>query len=175
MSAIEIFTLIAIVVGPAAAVGITLVYEAVRRSRENKLQIIKSFMATRITPADAQFNFSMNLIPIVFHSKRDVISKWSIYMDHLNVTPSAENRKIHDNESALKQTKLLTSMFKTVGIKIDETDIQKSQYVSGGLVDRDNLHIQSQRALIEIAVQSKISADAATKMAEFVALNEDSA
>jgi hypothetical protein len=145
-------TLLAIVLGPVSAVGITLFFEKSRRTKERRLQILRMLLATRHMPADAQYNVAINLIPAEFNDQADVIAAWRAYYALVRERPDAHD---HERRTNVAQAALIYQVMRSVGLKLSEGDIQTEAYVSQGFLDRDNLYLASLKAMPEIAVAMK--------------------
>jgi hypothetical protein len=152
MRPIEWLTLIALLFGPLASVGITLWIEKRRGVRQRRLQIIRMLLATRHMPADPQYNLAINLIPAEFNDEHDVLSAWTRYHQLVREEHSTpETQKEHEKRVGAAQSKLIFETMRTIGLKLSECDIQSQAYVSRGFVNRDNLYLESLKAMREIA------------------------
>lgn len=147
----ELLTLVGIIIGPIAAVIITLATEAKRRQRDAKIQIMRMLINTRHLPGDPLYSTAINLIPIEFNRDRKVMSSWNDYINHVRIKPSSENAQAHNILIVAKQTSLIFHMMKSLGFNLSETDIQTSAYASEGSIIRDNLYLDSLNATKRIA------------------------
>src|SRR3546814_20385923 len=77
----EILTLIAVIVGPIVAVVITLWVDGRRRDREQKIIVLRLLLATRHIPADTSFLTAINLIPVEFNARRDVMQDYNEFIE----------------------------------------------------------------------------------------------
>src|SRR3546814_1173640 len=77
----EILTLIAVIVGPIVAVVITLWVDGRRRDREQKIIVLRLLLATRHIPADPSFLTAINLIPVEFNARRDVMQAYNEFIE----------------------------------------------------------------------------------------------
>jgi hypothetical protein len=148
----EKLTLIAIVLGPIIAVGITLWIEARRRVRERRLYVLRMLLTTRHLPADPQYNAAINLIPIEFNNQPKVMAAWRLYGERVNQHPTTEQQVDHQKRITAAQSGIIFEAMRSAGLSnLSEGDIQTQAYVSQGFVDRDTIYIESLRALPQIA------------------------
>lgn len=148
----EILTLVAIVLGPVVAVGITLWIEARRRSRERQFHVLRMMLTTRHMPADPQWNAAVNLIPVEFKGQEKVVTAWRAYCERVNQRVPQEHLAEHQIRITAAQTTMIFEAMRGVGISnLSEGDILTQAYVSQGFVDRDMIYIESLRAMPKIA------------------------
>lgn len=145
-------TLLAIVLGPTIGVVITLWVERSRRTKERRLQIVRMLLATRHMPADAQYNVAVNLIPADFNNQPAVMGAWRRYHEIVR-----ERVDVPDHEKRLNagQSAMIFQVIRSAGLQFSESDIQAQAYVSEGFVTRDNLYLDSLRAMPELAATLK--------------------
>ena len=147
----ELLTLLGIVIGPIAAVLITLWADARRRDRDQRTQVVRMLLNTRRLPADPVYSVAINLIPVEFQRHRKVMVAWRAYIEAVRYRPTPENRETHEKRVNGKQTALLFQMMRSLGINVTETDLEADGYVSEGFVWRDNLYLDSLTAARETA------------------------
>lgn len=147
----EWLTLLGIITGPIVAVCITLAIEGRRQKRERRTIIARILMGTRHTPADAQYNGAINLIPMEFNDRKDIMAAWQKYIEAVRLRPTEENRQAQNEIVTATQSTLIYKITKYLGYDISENDIRSTAYLSGGFVDRDNLMLGSWHAMIRIA------------------------
>ena len=159
---LDIPMLLAVILGPITAVGITLWIEGRRRDRDQKIQILRMLLSTRHLPGDPSYSLSVNMIPVEFNDKKAVVAAWKTYMDCVRYTPSQENKIAHDHEIKIKQTKMIFEIMRSLGFSLSETDIQDTAYAASGMIERDNLMLNAWASWPRIAaaleVQNQISA-----------------
>ncbi|OWQ95334.1 DUF6680 family protein [Sphingopyxis witflariensis] len=151
MSTNEILTLIAVIVGPVTAVAITLWVDGRRRDREQKIIVLRLLLATRHLPADPSFLAAINLIPVEFSERRDVIKAYNEFIEATKPRLDGINDETIIRNSSTKLTRLVYEISLSLGFKLRETDIQTSAYASDGWIRRDNLAQDSQQAMRDIA------------------------
>lgn len=106
-------TVLAIVLSPAIAVGITLWHEIRREKRATKLWLFNTLIATRHAPITDEAVRALNMIDVVFHDAPPVRRLWRDYFDMLcneglaNPAGWATRRK--------KNLEMITEMAKELG------------------------------------------------------------
>ncbi|WP_305095966.1 DUF6680 family protein [Croceibacterium aestuarii] len=135
----EWLTLLAIVLGPIIAVIITLVVEAQRRSRQQRLEIFRTIMTTRHLPGDARYSSSINLVPVEFNRNRAVVEAYNDYIEETRFKPQAGDEEKKFRLLASKQTKLIAAMAKDLGFRLRESDLEVQAYAADGFIQRDNM------------------------------------
>ena len=162
----EWLTLAAIVIGPMSAVGITLAIEKIRRTRERRLYIVRLLLATRHLPADAQYNVAVNLIPADFNDQKSVMDAWRNYhavaRERIGQPPDAG----HQRRMTAAQSTMIFQAMQSAGLELSEGDIQTESYVSQGFIDRDNLYLESLRALPTLANAMQIQVEYTRQLVE---------
>jgi hypothetical protein len=144
---------------PIVAVLTTLILQDWQQKRERRMQILRMLLSTRHLPADPHYNAAINLIPIEFNREKAIMTAWRAYIDHVRFRPVPENHQAHHQQSAVKQTKLITSIMSKMGLEHSEADVQADAYASDGFIWRDNLYLDSLKA-------SRDGADAMKGVAE---------
>ena len=147
----ELLTLIAIVVGPIVAVGITVATESKRHLKNQQTQTLRTLLSTRHLPSDPAYSTAINLIPVDFNGVKSVMSAWQTYIEKIRITPVQGAEGAHEKEILNKQTKLIFAMMQHLGYKLAESDIDISAYAAQGFVTRDNLHLEALAAWPRIA------------------------
>lgn len=144
-------TLLAIVVGPIAAVAITLVIEGRRRARETQIQVLRMLISTRHLPSDPAYSTAINLVPVEFQGNSKVMAAWNSYIEAVRYTPAEQDRETHQGVQVARQTTLIFRIMQALGFQLSESDIQISAYASSGQIWRDHLYLDYLRATREIA------------------------
>lgn len=145
---------------PIVAVLTTLILQDWQQKRERRMQILRMLLSTRHLPADPHYNAAINLIPIEFNKERAIMAAWRAYIDQVRFRPAPENEQVHEQQNAVKQTKLITAMMSKMGLKYSEADVQADAYASSGFVWRDNLYLDSLKAHRDGAEAMKSVAEA---------------
>jgi len=152
MTTNEWLTLCAILVGPIAAVGITLWIEKSRQVTDRRLYVTRMLLMTRHMPADPQYNAAINLIPIEFNDQPKVMEAWRAFHERVNESPEPARKADHQKRLTAAQSGLIFQVIKCAGLSnLSEGDIQTQAYISQGFVDRDQIYLDSLRAMPAIA------------------------
>ncbi len=151
MTTTDILTLLAIIIGPIAAVGITLWIDARRRKREQRIIVLRHLIATRHLPADPSFLAAINLIPVEFNDEKLVMNAYKEFIIASRGPLDGKNDEHILQNSATKLTRLIFEVSRSLGFDLRETDIQTLAYASDGWVKRDSLVRDSQQAMRDIA------------------------
>ena len=139
-------TLIALIIGPVIAVGITLWFQNRSEKIKAKRGLFLTLMAHRKSAAtpDPEWAKALNLISVVFADSADVVGKWYICYDILEQRQAGTPRWIHAH------LQLLSAMAKALGYKsLAETDIDKF-YIPQGAVDFSTRQAEAQGELIRV-------------------------
>lgn len=146
-------TLAAIVIGPVIAVAVTLWVEKRRRRAESKMTVARLFMATRHLPGDANYSTAINLIPVEFHDCPSVMAAFKEYHRQIRgaMPENEQAREIQLRELTSAQTKLLSAILQSMGMKVSEADLALEAYAARGMIERDNLYLDSLAAQGRIA------------------------
>jgi hypothetical protein len=146
-------TVAAITVSPVIAVGITLWIEGRRRTRDGKLLILRQLMVTRHLPADPNYSAAVNLVPVEFNHDPAVMTEYKSYQTAINQLPNNEPEAIARSNSVVitAQTKMIFAIMRSLKLKASEADLPVEAYASRGMIERDNLYLDSLRAQTRIA------------------------
>ena len=147
----EWLTLIGIVIGPILAVVVSLRFEQRRRDRDQKLVILRLLLTTRHLVGDPNYSAAINLIPIEFAGHKEVQVAYREFIEAANVDFTDETRVKVAERTAVKQTRLIFAIARRMKFPIAETDIQTTAYAADGWIKRDNLALDSQKAMRDIA------------------------
>lgn len=152
-----IFNVLAVIVAPIISVHVAQKLQEDEKKRQDKMDIFKTLMTSRIYGWTPQSVYALNIIDIVFADDDAVIQQWRKYYDKLCV----EN----PNETELKkikieQDKLIEAIANSLGYKekISWESIQ-NPYIPKGMVDSMNQQQQFQNGqlLLLQALGNKIS------------------
>lgn len=92
MSTESFLTLVAILVGPLIAVGITLWHDKRKRKRDAKLWVFHTLLANRrSSPPAAEWVSALNQIDVIFYDDPKVLDAWHAYYDELDHQPDQLN------------------------------------------------------------------------------------
>lgn len=149
----EWLTLLGVVISPIVAVMITLWIEGRRRDREGKMVIVRALMATRHLPGDPNYSHAVNLIRVEFADRPDVIKAFQAYNSTIRRErpTTAEGMLLFNQDIVAAQTKLLSAVLNSVGIAASEADLTVEAYAAEGMIQRDNLYLESLHSQQRIA------------------------
>ena len=144
----DVINILAIIIAPIASVLIGQKWQARAKKRQDKMDIFKTLMTSRVYGWTTASVYALNIIDIVFADDKRVRSQWKIYYDKLCVSnPSEEDMKKIETE----KFKLLEVMAVSLGYKdkITWETIQKP-YIPQGLTDAMLQQQQYQNGQVEI-------------------------
>jgi hypothetical protein len=151
MNTANIINLFAILLGPIAAVLISVWLSNRKQERDQKLIVFRMLLSTRHLPADPGFSVAINLIPVEFGGSKPVIAAYREFIQAVQ-NPSSSTPDVPALQStATKMTKLIYEIARHLGFDIRETDIQHAGYAASGWIERDNILLDSQRAMVRTA------------------------
>lgn len=125
-------TLLAIFLGPIFAVGITLWIEGRRKKRDARTTILRQLMVTRHLPADPNYSAAVNLVPIEFNDEPQVLAAYKAYQEAIR-QPATDNADIiaqHNQLVGARQTKMIFSNMRALGVKGSEADLPIEAYAA---------------------------------------------
>ena len=145
---LDVINILAIIIAPIASVLIGKELQDRAKRRQDKMDIFKTLMTSRVYGWTTASVYALNIIDIVFADDKQVRSQWKIYYDKLCVSnPSEEDMKKIETE----KFNLLEVMAVSLGYKdkITWETIQKP-YIPQGLTDAMLQQQQYQNGQVEI-------------------------
>lgn len=137
-----IFNVLAVIIAPIISVLIAQKLQENEKKRQDKMDIFKTLMTSRIYGWTTQSVHSLNIIDIVFADDDAVRQQWKKYYDKLCVENPSETelRKIK-----IEQDKLLETIANSLGYKkkVSWETIQ-NPYIPKGMIDSMNQQQQNQ-------------------------------
>lgn len=129
----EIINIIALIIIPVIAVVIGQKLQVCAQKRNDKMQIFKILMTSRIFGWTNESVQAMNLIDVVFADDKAVRKQWKICFDKMCV----ENPTDTDlSKIKLEREKLLEAMAKSLGYKdIITWESIQNPYIPKGMID----------------------------------------
>lgn len=129
----EIINIIALIIIPVIAVVIGQKLQVCSQKRNDKMQIFKTLMTSRIFGWTNESVQAMNLIDVVFANDKAVRKQWKICFDKMCV----ENPTDTDlSKIKLEREKLLEAMAKSLGYKdIITWESIQNPYIPKGMTD----------------------------------------
>jgi hypothetical protein len=144
-----IATIVAVLVGPIAAVWVTRHIDESRLKQTRRMDVFRTLMRTRRMRLNPDHVGALNLVEIEFYGENPVIESWKGYWTHfrqsLPVDPNQQQQFLRDQEGLL--TKLLHAIAKTLQFNIEQLEIFEGGYVPQGWID-DDQSVRIMRALI---------------------------
>tara|TARA_R110000764_G_scaffold8674_1_gene28737 strand:- start:74 stop:727 length:654 start_codon:yes stop_codon:yes gene_type:complete len=153
----ELLTLFGVFAGPLVAVGVTLWVDWRRRRSDARTHILRMILTTRRLPSDPAYLMAINLIEIEFNDCDEVMTARREYMELVRKEVSADRHIAHNQELMAKQATMIHHMMRRVGLKSSESQIITDAYVSDGFINRDNLYLDSLKAMRDVASAIGIS------------------
>lgn len=153
----ELLTLFGVFAGPLIAVLITLWVDRLRRRADARTQVLRMILTTRRLPSDPAYVMAINLIEVEFNDCPDVMKARREYIDLAIQEVSEDRRAEHDQRMSAKQATMIVGMMKAIGLKASESEILMDAYVSKGFVFRDDLYLDSLKAMRDVAEALKLS------------------
>jgi hypothetical protein len=153
----ELLTLAGVFAGPLSAVLITLWVDRLRRRSDARTQVLRMILTTRRLPSDPAYVMAINLIEVEFNNCPDVMKARREYIDLAIQEVSEDRKQEHDQRMSAKQATMIVGMMKAIGLKASESEILMDAYVSKGFVFRDDLYLDSLKAMRDVAEALKVS------------------
>lgn len=143
-----IAVVIATILGPVLAVLVTRWADARRQTRERRLEIFRSLMATRRAPLAAEKVKALNMVEVEFYGVRKVLEGHKDVMVHIN-TQHTDLEQWNDRHRKL-MTKLLSEIAISLGYELQQLDVLDGGYYPQGFADIESEQREVRRALIQI-------------------------
>lgn len=151
----EILTIVALIVGPIAAVQIQKFLEQRREKHQRRLYVFKVLMATRGTGLSPDHVQALNTIDVEFYGDRKyakVLAAWRQYLDHLIVDQPGDDAQLQA-WGARRDDLLIDLMFEmghSLKYDFDKVQIRRAFYNPKGHIDIE-LELQTIRqALVKV-------------------------
>ena len=151
MTTIEGLTIIAIILGPAIGVGITIWSNSQSKIRDQQRTVLRMLLATHHLPSDPNYQIAINLIPIEFRSSKAVMAAHKEFIEAVGRKLDGVNDDEILKNWSIKSVRLVHEVAKALKYDLKETDLQTVPYSSQGWGNREALLMDSQRAMREIA------------------------
>lgn len=123
-------TLLATVIGPIAAVMITLWYQERSGRKAGERNLFANMMRLRRDPTNPEFVGAFNLVPVLFNSNRGIMYKHAAVMEIYNfpreTNPDAIQRFFDKLEFAMAE--LLAEISKAVKTPVTQSHIMRGAY-----------------------------------------------
>jgi len=151
---ILIITALAIIIGPIAAVKITLNHEERRERNRRKYNTFHSLMKTRRVTLAPEHVTALNAIQTEFHDDEKVIVAYKNYIDNLagpKLSPNATQDEIRgylDNRDDVF-IELMFEMGRHLGFTLDKRELSKYSYAPQGWINMEG----EQNAIRSLALE----------------------
>ena len=150
MSVNEWLTIIAIIIGPIAAVSITLWRDQRNEVRRRRTEILTSLMRTRSARLSSEHVGALNLVQLEFHGRKSIIDAYKPYIEHLStpLPPVGEQDHFFQKRGSCF-LELLTTIATDLNYKFDKKDLESLSYAPQAWHDyeglqRENMWLLSQ-------------------------------
>ncbi len=93
----------------------------------------------------------MNLILVEFANHKDVMAARKEYLAVASQRAQPGGEREHGDRIQVKQIALVYRVSKALGYRITEGELKTEAYISEGMLNRDNILIDSQKAMRDLA------------------------
>ena len=136
MSANEWPTIVAIVVGPVAAVLITLWRDRRNERKRRRTEILASLMGTRSARLSREHVGALNIVQLEFHGRKSIIEAYKQYIEHLRTPlPPVDQQEHFFEQREARFLELLTAIANDLNYKFDKKDLESLSYTPQGWHD----------------------------------------
>jgi len=148
---LSILTIIAIVVGPVAALYVQRRLDEGREKRNRKLWVFKTLMSFRATSLAPVFVQALDLIDVEFDGsdtkEKNVRDAWKELLDLLS-----NYRNVNDAQEKSREltAELLQAMGKCLGYDFDKVQVKKGAYYPEGLVNTEQEQHAVRRGILDV-------------------------
>ena len=176
MKALSVLTLLAILVGPIAAVLVTRFIDAKRDTYNRKMRVFRTLMRTRQQPTSPQHVEALNLIEIEFSGCENVIDAFKALFQHLgthhqrlpleevnaNTAPAEAIRRNAQfdtrigNERQTLLAILLHAISKEMKFRIEQLENFAGGYMPQGWVDAEVEHKVIRKYVTDLYTGSRV-------------------
>ncbi len=150
MSTTEWLTIIAIIIGPIAAVSITLWRDHRNEVKRRRTEILASLMRTRADRLSGEHVGALNLVQLEFHGRQSIIDAYTQYIERLNMPlPPVSEQAYFFKQREARFLELLTTIATDLNYKFDKKDLESLSYTppvwhNDEVVQRGNMLLLSQ-------------------------------
>lgn len=149
----DYINIVAIILAPVISVIIGQKLQDRAKKRQDKMEIFKALMTSRVYGWTNAGVYALNIIDIVFANDKKVRAQWKIYYDKLCVgNPTEEDIK----KIEMEKCKLLEEISKSLGYKNKITwETIQNPYIPKGLTDSLMQQQQYQTGQLEVMEMMK--------------------
>jgi hypothetical protein len=175
VSSTDLLTLLAILIGPIAAVIVTRWLDNRRDRRDRRMDVFRTLMRTRRMPTDPEHVGALNLVEIEFANDTNVLKWWRELMAHLGrahprldaetIYPDdtvqmvfRKNRSFNlrlGDERERSRAKLLHAIANSLGHHAQQLDIFEGGYSPQGWAEIENDQAIARHFIADLAVGRK--------------------
>lgn len=142
-TATDLINLLALLLSPLIAVGVTLWWQKRQENRKAKRDVLVSLISTRHTPLVDDALRAYHMIDVVFHDSPKVRVLWHEYYEMIN--NEGLNNENGWRRRQDKSLEMVTEMAKTLGYDISHLDVKRVYYPHGlGTVETRNNEIMDE-------------------------------
>lgn len=145
---------LATVVGPLAAILISLSIERRRAVRATRQSLVHTFLNVMNHPGDVAYQMAVRAVAVEFRSDRAVMGAHREFLDAANLGAAGSGAV-----TSQKLVKLIALLFDRIGAKVSEDDVRGMAFVSVGFAERELLIRDTMRAVIRIADTLEVHRD----------------
>ena len=138
----------AVLISPLLAVQVQKIIESWRETKQRKIFIFKTLMATRGTTLSPRHVEALNMIDLEFSinnkDEKLVVEAWKMYLDHLhdlNVDPKDPDYRVKMDVWTKRSNELLIAllyeMAQNLGYEFDKVHLKKGSYNPQGHFDME--------------------------------------
>jgi len=147
----DIIMIIVIFAGPIVAVQLTEYLRNKKDSRNRKVHIFRTLMATRSAPLAAMHIEALNLVELEFqaapHPSTTVVAAGRLYMDHLK---SQYPKEMWDTRRVELLVDLLYEMSTALDYNFDKVQIKAGSYYPSAYGETENDNYNTRKLWLEI-------------------------
>lgn len=145
---LAIVSIVAIVVGPIAAVAITRVIDTRREVKLRKLDVFRTLMKTRRERLAYDHVSALNLVELEFYGEQAVQNAYRKYIEHLGMKapPVGQDERFFKTRSETFAD-LLKEIGKSLGYSFDKMDLERLGYSPVGW-ERDQALTRNNASMI---------------------------
>jgi len=134
MTVAEWLTIVAIILGPFAAVGTQLWVQSYKAKKDQKLWVFNTLMGLRGNFVNETFVQAFNLIDVLFYKDRDIRQKRKEFIDVVGVAAGRDltNPEVERCKDLISE--MLAKMGAKLGYAFDHTELKNAGYYPIGLM-----------------------------------------